>query len=110
MYIRRRQAEKAPYVRCQQVWKPHSDFPLDIQDEEFSTSLYTLSREDKPVITKYTDQLVTLYPKQKNGYTAETPSREEIGKVELSREKSSNQRQKTKNFVDVNDQHRQKKR
>ncbi|KAF7722410.1 hypothetical protein EC973_003149 [Apophysomyces ossiformis] len=109
MYIRQRQAEKAPYVRREEAWNPHSDFPLDIQDEEFSTSLYTLSREDKPVITKYTDQLVTLYPKQKNGYTAETPSREEVGKAELSREKPSNQRHETKSFVDINDQHREKK-
>ncbi|KAG0178136.1 hypothetical protein DFQ29_003864 [Apophysomyces sp. BC1021] len=87
VYIRKQQTKETPFVRQSKSWAQDLDMPPNNEDEEFSTSLYTLSREDKPIVTKYAEQLVTLYPKQRKNYNANTAGHIYNDNINLSPEK-----------------------
>ncbi|KAI9244008.1 hypothetical protein BDA99DRAFT_472813 [Phascolomyces articulosus] len=65
-YVRWCQAYQLPSVRNIMLSSPSPTTDEDDVDEEFESSLYTLSREDMPIINTYYETLVTILP--------ETPS------------------------------------
>ena len=61
-YVRYRQAFELPSVRQIMLSSPAPITGEDDADEEFESSLYTLLREETPIVSNYCEVLVTVLP------------------------------------------------
>ncbi|KAI9317654.1 hypothetical protein BX666DRAFT_1857499 [Dichotomocladium elegans] len=60
IYVQQRQVEEMPFGR--RLSSELSRVQTDREDDELSTSLYTLSREDQPIATNYCEVYTTIIP------------------------------------------------
>ncbi|KAI8139555.1 hypothetical protein BJV82DRAFT_563737 [Fennellomyces sp. T-0311] len=62
LHVRYNQALQSPSVRSIMLSSPAPITGEEDQDEEFESSLHTLSREDAPIVSNYYETLVTVLP------------------------------------------------